>query len=196
MSTHEDRVEKLLGSLTGDYGGELPPAQSRIEALIHKVIEEALGGLPIHTLTAGQYDPTTGMPTISDPVENEYYLVPSRDDSSNLFDEWVYVDGRWEKFGVDDSKPSRYKFTVTVPTTGWELYQPGLYFVRVPLEGSLATDDGGDASVVQTGTESTDAMLRAAFTKFTRISSENGAIVVYSVEIPDIAVPLRLEVLR
>lgn len=31
MSTHEDRIEKTLGIMTGDFSGDIPAPESRIE---------------------------------------------------------------------------------------------------------------------------------------------------------------------
>lgn len=57
-------------------------------------------GVGIHICGNDEYDSTTGKPTIEDPIENQFYLVPSSgSDSSNLFDEWIYIDEKWEKFG-------------------------------------------------------------------------------------------------
>ena len=48
----------------------------------------------------GDYDTATGQPTIENPVSNTFYLVPAADASSgSMFDEWIYVNGEWEKFG-------------------------------------------------------------------------------------------------
>lgn len=50
------------------------------------------------------YDAATGQPTIENPVSNTFYLVPAADASSgSMFDEWIYVDGEWEKFGSGSS---------------------------------------------------------------------------------------------
>lgn len=57
-------------------------------------------GIGIHICGNNEYDSITGEPTVEDPIENQFYLVPSSSsDSSNLFDEWIYINGNWEKFG-------------------------------------------------------------------------------------------------
>lgn len=47
----------------------------------------------------GDYDPSTLQPTVEDPEENVFYLVPSGDSSPNMFEEWIYTNEAWEKFG-------------------------------------------------------------------------------------------------
>ena len=38
MSTHEDRIEKTLGIMTGDFSGDIPAPESRIGVLIQKLM--------------------------------------------------------------------------------------------------------------------------------------------------------------
>lgn len=60
---------------------------------------EISGDIPIHICGEGEYDPTTGEPTITDPEENTFYLVPTGSGDNDLFNEWIYIDGSWELFG-------------------------------------------------------------------------------------------------
>ena len=54
----------------------------------------------IHACTSTEYDYDTRIPTIENPKANCLYLVPSSDAiTTDLFVEWVYIYGRWEKFG-------------------------------------------------------------------------------------------------
>lgn len=54
-------------------------------------------GLSIHICT--QNEISNGKPNIEFPLETELYLVPARESSGNLYDEYVYVNGEWELFG-------------------------------------------------------------------------------------------------
>ena len=55
-------------------------------------------GLAIHI--CGQNEVNEGLPNVSEPDETTIYLVPAEDEQSgNLYDEYIYVDGDWEKFG-------------------------------------------------------------------------------------------------
>ena len=54
-------------------------------------------GLSIHI--CGEEEVEDGMPNVLAPLETELYLVPAREDSGNLYDEYVYVNGEWELFG-------------------------------------------------------------------------------------------------
>ena len=54
----------------------------------------------IHICSQNEYDNQTLEPTIELPEENIFYLVPNSGSGNNLFDEWIYVDDGWEKFGT------------------------------------------------------------------------------------------------
>ena len=57
--------------------------------------------MKIHICGQDEYDSETGMPTVANPDSQSFYLVPGGADS-NLFIEWVYVNGAWERFGSAD----------------------------------------------------------------------------------------------
>ena len=54
----------------------------------------------IHICSQSEYDSQTLEPTIELPEENIFYLVPNNGINEDLFDEWIYINGNWEKFGV------------------------------------------------------------------------------------------------
>lgn len=101
----QSRVEDILMAIiNGTSSSELPPPQSRNEALLLRVLDKINegggGSFPIHICTSDEYDHTTGVPTIANPDEGTLYLVPaSSATTGNLFDEWVYVDSKWELVG-------------------------------------------------------------------------------------------------
>ena len=53
----------------------------------------------IHVCSNSEYNSSTGLPTIQEPEENVIYFVPNNGDNNNLFEEWIYVNNEWEKFG-------------------------------------------------------------------------------------------------
>jgi len=55
------------------------------------------GGLEIYI--CGQNDVTNGLPNIAEPSSKTIYLVPSGNTTGNLYEEYIYVDDAWEKFG-------------------------------------------------------------------------------------------------
>lgn len=56
--------------------------------------------MEIHICSASEYDAETRIPTIANPNDKTFYLVPTEDGTSpDLFTEWVYVNGAWEMFG-------------------------------------------------------------------------------------------------
>ena len=102
MSLHEDRIEKTLGSVTGDYEGQIPDPQSRIEVLLQKILENGGGsgsGIQSAILDEGQYD-IHGIPIVENPVEGLLYLVPNGESGDDTYNEFLYVDGAWEKIGT------------------------------------------------------------------------------------------------
>ena len=54
----------------------------------------------IHICGQDEYDSQTLEPTVELPEENIFYLVPNSGSDNDLFDEWIYVDDEWEKFGI------------------------------------------------------------------------------------------------
>ena len=48
----------------------------------------AAGGLTIYMCTQNEYDAETKVPTISEPDETTLYLVPARESSGDLYDEY------------------------------------------------------------------------------------------------------------
>ena len=61
----------------------------------------------IHVCISGEYDSTTLVPTIQDPDAQTFYLVPEST-GNNVYSEWVYVGGNWEKFGAANLDLSAY----------------------------------------------------------------------------------------
>lgn len=76
-------------------------------AISNKNIAEAVSelSLPIIILTSGEFDPQTGVPTIQNPQENVFYLVPTGVDTNNLYEEWIYTGTAWERFGAGGTIP-------------------------------------------------------------------------------------------
>lgn len=78
----------------------------------------------IHICGSSEYDSQSLTPTVEDPEENIFYLVPNGGLNSDLFDEWIWVNEKWEKFGVGqvgpkgDTGPQGTTFTPTVSSAG------------------------------------------------------------------------------
>ena len=71
--------------------------------------------MEIHICSITEYDVETRMPTIINPNDKTFYLVPTEDGASpDLFTEWIYVNGAWEMFGSAKIDLSRYLTDVTV----------------------------------------------------------------------------------
>ena len=58
------------------------------------------GILNFHICSSLEYDSETRKPTVSNPDESTFYLVPAElETSPDLFVEWIYVNNAWEMFG-------------------------------------------------------------------------------------------------
>lgn len=55
------------------------------------------GGLTIYICSQEEVD--QGLPDIDEPDESVIYLVANSEDTNNLYDEYIYVNDAWEKFG-------------------------------------------------------------------------------------------------
>jgi len=99
--------------INGGDISSLPVPQSREEALLLAIIEKISGAgkeLPIRILTGSDYDHITGEPTVNDPEENVFYLVPAGS-GDDMYEEWTYIDGKWEHFGAGGS--------IKIPQSDW-----------------------------------------------------------------------------
>ena len=63
--------------------------------------------MELHICVEGEYNPVTGLPTISEPSEQTFYLVPGGDEP-NLYIERIYLENRWEQFGSATIDLSNY----------------------------------------------------------------------------------------
>lgn len=98
--------------------------------------------------------------------------------------------------GTDvDTLGTVHRYTATIPTTGWTTNN-NVSTVTVSVTGIQATDTNGKLTLVQSGTPSTDAQLREAYSLITRVSAANNSIVVYALAVPDVAIPVSMEVIR
>lgn len=71
--------------------------------------------MEIHICSITEYDAETRIPTIANPNDKTFYLVPTENGTSpDLFTEWVYVNGAWEMFGSASVDLSGYLTDVTV----------------------------------------------------------------------------------
>lgn len=106
FSRNEDILQAMID---GTDSSALPKPQSREEKLLLAILDKMNtgggggdgpgGGLSMHFCTAGEYNQITGVPTIENPSETTFYLVPTGGSENDLYDEWVYADGKWERFG-------------------------------------------------------------------------------------------------
>lgn len=103
MSRNEDILQAMID---GTDSATLPKPQSREEHLLMAILDKmntggggSGSGLSMHFCTSSEYNHITGVPTVENPSETTFYLVPTGSDENDLYDEWVYADEKWERFG-------------------------------------------------------------------------------------------------
>ena len=125
-------------------------------------------------------------------------LLPDTTDTRNLGN----ADKKWNAYlntinGVDVDElggGSVETYTFTIPTTGWTQYgNTDLYTTTVTVTGVTASMNG-ILGIVQSGTESTDADIRDAYSKITRAVTGANSVTLYVLEAPTIAIPAQLVV--
>lgn len=97
MSRNEDILQAIVDG--GDSSAFLPP-QSREESLLLQVLDKiGGGGVSIHICSSDEYNHYTLVPTVTNPDSKTFYLVPAASAGTDIYDEWMYVNYNWEKFG-------------------------------------------------------------------------------------------------
>jgi hypothetical protein len=66
------------------------------------------GGGSLSIYVCAQNEVSNGLPDVAEPDENTIYLVPASNTSGNLYEEYIYVDSAWEKFGAASIDLSNY----------------------------------------------------------------------------------------
>ena len=148
--------------------------------------------MKIHICTVTEYNSETGVPTIANPDAETFYLVPGGD-GNNLFIEWAYVNGAWERFGSADVDLSNYVQFNNYPTentAGVVKINPswgiGMYNGTLLINGASSSDvKSGNNSTKPISTyrqhESTFYGLAKAAGDTTQSQSEN-AVGTYTTE--------------
>jgi hypothetical protein len=97
-----DKGDKGETGDTGDIGPQGPRGEKGDAYVLTEQdksdIASLVSSLGIHICMAQEYDAQTGMPTVQNPDEHTFYLVPGGEEN-NLYIEWVYLDNKWEQFG-------------------------------------------------------------------------------------------------
>ena len=101
-----------------------------------------INNFDIHICANGEYNSSTHVPTISDPDIHTFYLVPNGSEN-DLYDEWIYINNAWEKFGSARIDLSDY-VTTSAMNTALAGKQNTLTFDDTPTENSNnpVTSDG------------------------------------------------------
>lgn len=96
----DDRIDDMSKATQQDIGRLLSPKTVSNGKVIEWQFVEDKRGAILHICSSGEYDAETGVPTIQDPDESIFYLVPdASENASDMFVEWIYAAGAWEIFG-------------------------------------------------------------------------------------------------
>ena len=74
-----------------------PQTDNFISGLQNQI--DNINNFQIHICSSAEYDSATLLPVISNPDETTFYLVPTAS-GNDIYDEWIYLDGKWERFGA------------------------------------------------------------------------------------------------
>lgn len=184
-----NRIAKSVGDIATVLGGD--PVVIGTYPLPMKKIADAVDGIaakitqdggvsakvPTIILGTGDYDSDTGEPTISDPESNVFYLVPNGDSTSDdLFDEWVYVNNGWERFGSGGGTGGAAKL-ITISLTSTWIGNASPYTQSVSITGGTANskvDLQPSATVLnQMATDGVSALY---------IVNDNGSFTAYAID--------------
>lgn len=74
--------------------------ETEVDTLVDDLQDQidAINNFAIHICSSSEYDPDTLIPTIQNPTENTFYLVPDGS-GDDMYNEWIYINNAWEKFG-------------------------------------------------------------------------------------------------
>lgn len=70
-------------------------------------IAGANGGMAKQILVSGEYDETSGVPTVEGD-ENVIYFVPSGEEGNNVYKEYMYINGAFEFIGTTETDLTGY----------------------------------------------------------------------------------------
>ena len=78
---------------------------------------DGVDGLKIHICTSEEYDATSKTPTIEKPNTSLIYLVPTSEESGDLFDEFIWTGETGERFGAGSVKIQNPDWNENDPTS-------------------------------------------------------------------------------
>lgn len=107
ISDQSSREEKILGSMTGDYDGQLEPPMSRVEQLLLKLKDKISSiGKDIGSITEIDFKKVAKLPETGE--KGIIYLVQDKHSEKDLYDEYMWLGDSWEKLGNTDIDLTQY----------------------------------------------------------------------------------------
>lgn len=138
MSRNEDILQAIID---GTDSSPFKPPQSREEYLLIQILDKLNegggGSISMHICSSDEYDPYTLVPTVANPDSNTFYLVPSANAGTDIYDEWVHIENYWEKFGSGGRIISAIPASASISNTGLITWKNGsneiLFTLQLPL---------------------------------------------------------------
>lgn len=114
FTNDQNFVDNTVNNLTNYYKKSDVYTKTEVTDLL-----AAINSVELHKCTEAEYNPTTMLPTITNPNSSTIYLVPKDgDESNNVYIEYIYVNNDFEKIGDTEVDLSNYwnKTELTVMT--------------------------------------------------------------------------------
>lgn len=105
----------------------------------------AAGGLSIHICSAAEV--SNGKPNIEFPLATVLYLVPTSGDSDNLYDEYIYVNDAWERFGSGQVSSNALTYGSTVKSANL-LVDDGIITTEMERPGAITLITNEDLDTI------------------------------------------------
>ena len=150
-------------SVKGGVMIESTPIEGSTKAITSGGVYAALNAvhnLAFHICTNGEYNPSTGVPTIVNPDPDTFYLVADNNATSDIFVEWVYVGGAWEIFGSARLDLSDYALVSDL--TALQSRVADLEYVPITINSVNASPSKAEIGSTVTSVALTYNMNRAA----------------------------------
>ena len=122
---------------------------------------DGVDGLKIHICTSEEYDATSKTPTIEKPNTSLIYLVPTSEESGDLFDEFIWTGEAWERFGAGSVKIQNPDWNENDSTSAAYIENRPFYMKsgKTVYDGTLTFTGNGAPSILYAQPSNTDFIM-------------------------------------
>lgn len=94
--------------ISADKDSDAKTASAKaVHSYVAAAIAGANGGMAKQILTSGEYDESTGLPTVTGD-ENVLYFVPANGEGNNVYNEYMFINGNFEFIGTTETDLTGY----------------------------------------------------------------------------------------